>query len=388
MITRVSHFLKVGGVPIDAMSAQNHIAQKLHNFGFGHAYWLQDVETAYRIHQPLARKALGLRMWVARACEVLDFYQPILRYTLLTLPLLYLLADWQPMDAPLELWIAYATPHLVQAYALFSRTNSAFRWPLWLELREGIFATYMLILTFFTAVWTWLRNRKSPYADTLSSSELKELRLSRLDGLLLGLHGMALAEGLLMLLQADQALLPSISFYMAWSGIVLLLLVAKFAVYQEAAEVARQKARLSAMPGMIRLPNNRTMTCQTQNFPQLELVLDCSTTPSVKSGQRLKLSIFHALDELAVDVTVVLSAATSLTVKVDPAWQGPYRRFSQAVFARGPDWPDWLPNQHVDKIIPQWLVLVCSWPLNLVAKWLHRLSKKPSTQAVSSPPTK
>ena len=389
MITRVAHFLKVGGIPLEAMSAQSHLVHKLNKFGLGHAYWLHEADLAYRIHDPLFTQALSLRIWVAHALDALGFFQPVLRYTLLTVPLLYLLADQQPMATSPTLWSAYALPHLIQGYALYSRTHSNFRWPVWMELREGIFATYLLILTFFTTGWTLLRTKKLPHAETPSASELKGFRLSLFDRLMLGLHSMALAAGLRLLLQADQALSPTISFYMAWSSIVLLLLVAKFAVYKEAAEVSRQKRRLSVMRGMIRLPNNRTVTCQTQNFPQLELVLDLSATPNVKSGQRLKLSIFHALDELAVDVTVVQSAASSVTVKIDPTWQGPYSRFSQAVFARGPDWPNWLPHQHVDRIIPQWLILVCAWPLDWVAKWLHRLSKKPSAQAVnSSAPTK
>ncbi|BCO25530.1 cellulose synthase catalytic subunit [UDP-forming] [Rhodoferax lithotrophicus] len=384
MITRVSHFLKAGGVPLDALSAQSHIAKKLQAIGFGHAYLLQEADTFYRIIEPFAYQAFSMKIWVAHTCHVLGFYQPLLRYGLLTLPLLYLLANQLPMRASPELWSAYALPHLAQMYLVFGRTNSNRRWPTWLELREGILATYLLILTFFTALWTLLRTWKSSRVQPTASSDINAFRLSKSNWLMLWLHTGAIAAGFVELQQIDRAQLSTVSFYLVWSFIVVLLLVGKFAVFKEATEVAQQKVRLGVMSGMIRLPNNRTITCQTRNFPALQLDLDISATLSVKCGQRLKLSIFYAMEEFALDAVVVKTEASSLTVEVDPAWRRLYTRFSEALFARGPNWPNWLPGQHVDKIIPQWLIQAFAWPVRLLTEWVHRFSRKPAAKAADS----
>lgn len=383
-ITRVSLCLESGGIPVEAPSTGMSLARNLQSKGFEHAVLIEQEGEKWCIPRPFIGHSTRWKLRVERAHEVLGFYKPLLGFTLLTVSLPYLLAGIELIKAPPTLWIAYALAHLAQAYLLHGRVRSTQRLPLWLEIREGFQSVYLLFLTFFTVIWTEIQLRRIATKISQEMDETSVIRITRSDHLLTFLHGTAIATGIVNLLQGDRTDVRTMGFFLAWSGFIILLLAAKLAVTKEVQQVARQKHLLRTIPAMVRLPNNRTVSCQTSNFPATQLELTVPTNLQLVVGQDLKLSLFHQMEEFAFTANVCSITDTNLTMQVDAAFHDQYARFSQAVFARGRDWPGWLPGQHVDRIIPQWLVKIGSWLLNLFAQLIHRFDRKPTAIAAEN----
>lgn len=384
LIMRIDLCVKSGGIPIEPLSTSRHLARHLQKNGFGHAYMVFNNDSMWRIHEPFAGRSLFWRLRLERLNSAFQNYRFILSAAMLIVPLLYLLANIEPVKMTPMLWMAYALPHLVLAYLLKTRVQSTLRLPIWLEIREAFQSIYLLLLTFISVISTQFRQRKNTSGAPLDTIEMSEFQMSRSDWILSALHGSAILIGVFKLTQIDKASAGILIFFLVWSSVVILLLTAKFAVAKEVLEVAWQKQQLRTMPAMIRLPNNRTATCQTINFPSTHLEISVPTSLPLIGGQEVKLSIFHQRDEYAFPAVVSKRSDSSLTLDINPSFQEQYTQFSQAVFARGPDWPSWLPGQYVDRIIPHWLINLVSLPFVALTHLTHRLAKKPISTLINA----
>ena len=377
LITRVSHYLVAGGMPLDSISPGADLAKNLKNCGFRNALLMDQAGSKWCLYDPFGGNTSHWRLWVERAHDMSGVYKPLLGFVLLTAPLAYLFTGLTPIKATLAMWAAYALPHLAQGYLLYSRVQSTRRLPLWLEVREAVFSVYLLVLTFFTVIWTEFKQRKTNPDVAQIGEEALASRLTLSDHLLTIFHGLAIITGGIHILQGDHIDVHTLIFFLAWSMVIVLLQAAKLAVAREARQVALQKNALMHMPAMVRLPNNRTLACETSNFPSAELELRVPIDLRLAAGQDLKISVFQQTNEFAFPAQVCSIADGNLKVKVDEAFIGQYTSFGQSVLARGKDWPGWLPGQHVDRITPQWMTIAISWPLDLFIHLIHRFNKKP-----------
>ena len=384
LITRVSLFLKANGVPVEATSPQHHLARRLQDQGVSHACVLEQDQAKWRMHEPFAGRALSRKLWLERVSEAIRVYQPLLQGALLTVPLFYLLTGITPITATPQLWLAYAVPHFLQAYLLHSRVHAKLYLPLWVEVRDAVQSAYLVLVTFFSVSWTRMKRRDHPGTDSLPANQADALSLQTSDWVLAVLHGAALLAGVVKLLYADLSTSHMLVFFMTWSAIIIMLLAAEYAVLKEAQEVARQKQRLMIMPAMVRLPNNRTLTCQTANFPATRLELTVASNLAFALGQQVKVSVFHQLAECAVSACVCKKADSVVTLEIEAANREEFAQFSRAVFARGPDWPAWLPGQHVDRFAPQWLIRAAAWTMTKFAHLIHRFDRKPALASVDN----
>lgn len=377
LIARVPHCLTATDMP-DASTANGaNLRLKLESAGYLTAVLIQQRSSQWCLYNPLDRGASRWKLWVEHAHDILGVYKPLMSFALLAMPLPYLLVGVAPMKATLFEWIAYALPHLAQAYLLHDRVQSTRRLPLWLEIREALLSVYLLVLTFFSVIWTEFKERKSSAAMPEIDMEAIAFRLTPADHGVTVLHSLAITMGLLHLLQGRVTDINTLIFFLAWSIVIILLQAAKFAVFREVRQVALQKHLLKRIPAMIRLPNNRTVACQTSNFPASELVLSVAKDLRLAVGQDLKVSLLQQTEEFAFTATVCAITAETLTIKVDAVWQDQYAKFSGAVLARPSNWPGWLPGQHVDRFTPHWLVTALSWLLDLFAHLIHRFDRKP-----------
>jgi len=224
-----------------------------------------------------------------------------------------------------------------------------------------------MVLTFFTASWTQL---KAVDTKQLPSQQVTSppLQFEPYKGVLMALHGMAIVSGFWAMAHASAPLLPTLAFYLVWSDAVLMLLTAEFAVSREIQEVDKLKLNLMKRSAMVRLPNNRTVACETQNFPQNPLQLLLPTEPRLRAGDDLTLSVFHQSGEFTCTVQVNELAQTNLSVTIAPKDLAHYTDLGEASFARGPDWPGWLPGAHIDRLVPQWLPHALNRALRLFEK--------------------
>lgn len=384
LITRISLCIKSGGIPTEPVFATRHLASNLQSSGFGHAYLIEQNGAQWCLHEPFAGRSINWKLWIERAYDVMGVYRSLPRLTLWILPLPYLLAGVELVNTVPMVWLAYALPHLVQAYLAYDRATSTQRRSFRLEVRDAVQSIYLLLLTFFTVVWTQFHQWKKPTDLQTTPDESQAIRMTTSDLILALLHACAIITGVVKSFHGGRMDVPTLSFFLAWSGFVVFLLAAKLAVVRETQEVARQKHRLMVMSAMVRLPNNRTFGCETTNFPASRLELTLLTNQRLAIGQNIKLSLFHQLEEFSFDAQVSAMTTSILTVEVDAAYQEQYARFSQAVFARGADWPNWLPSQHVDRIIPQWLIKTLGWALDMFAHLIHRFDRKPVAVTVDN----
>ncbi|MDD4944280.1 MAG: hypothetical protein PHQ13_12205 [Rhodoferax sp.] len=384
LITRVSLFLKAGGLPTGAASDDDHLPLRMLQAGAGHAYWVREAHLHGLLLEPFAQRSWRGRTAVAHLRHTLGFGQPLLRLTLWAVPLIYLLGDVLPMKASVWVWLAYVTPAVLQVLVLLSRTPSSGQWDAMAVVKEALLALYVWGLTLFTVLWTSLKTSFSRTASKPEHLSGQAFELNLFDYLSLLLHGVAIVVAVSLMGQADPAQRATLGLYLVWSVAIEWMLMAKLAVVKEAAEVLRQQQRLQVLPAMLRLANNRTLSCHTLNFPATEMRLQLPAALTVSEGQRLKLSIFHEQEELAVDVKVVSLVDTALTVKLEPVWQSVFERFSQAVFARGADWPAWLPSQHVDQLVPPWVPQFFTWLGSFFSRAVPRMARKSAAQVAGS----
>lgn len=384
LMVRRQALMLTKGIPTEPLSLRHHVAKVMVEHNFSHSFVLATHEGPVRLLEPFATSALRWKLWLARLRESLGAHKTWAVVLVMVAPLLYLLTDVATWRATPHWWLAYATPHLLQAYLLHHRLKSGRHLPLWRESREALLAAYLMVLTFFTTSWTQLQTVEKA-TSTSTPATTPPLNFSPAKGLLMVLHGLAIVTGLWNMAHASAALVPTLAFYLVWSTAVLMLLTSEFAVAREVQEVAKLKLTLMTRSGMVRLPNNRTVTCETLNFPQTPLQLLLPTEPRLRVGDDLTLSVFHQSGEFTCKVHVVQMSQTMLTVDVATADLVNYTALGEASFARGADWPGWLPGAHIDRLVPPWLPKALNWALGLIDK-TKRPRVRPSN--VAAPLTK
>jgi cellulose synthase (UDP-forming) len=106
---------------------------------------------------------------------------------------------------------------------------------------------------------------------------------------------------------------------------------------------------------MIRLPFGRTLACETVNFPAAELGLLTPVAFPTKQEEELNLSIFHNNQAFTLTVQAIRTEGSTTIVRPGPSQQAELSKLREAVFARGKDWPKWLPDREADHPLPLWL---------------------------------
>lgn len=367
LMVRRQALMQTSGIPNEPLSMRHHVTKVMTDHHFSHSFVVTTADGPTRLLEPFAIRSLRWKLLITRVRGSLIAHKNWALAFVMAAPLLYLLTDLPAWNSAPQWWLAYATPHFLQAYLLHHRLKSGRRLSLWVETREALLATYLMVLTFFTASWTQLKavdTKQLPSQQVTSPA----LQFEPYKGVLMALHGMAIVSGLWAMVHASAPLLPTLAFYVVWSGAVLMLLTAEFAVSREIQEVDKLKLNLMKRSAMVRLPNNRTVACETQNFPQNPLQLLLPTEPRLRAGDDLTLSVFHQSGEFTCTVQVQELAQTNLSVTIAPNDFAHYTALGEASFARGPDWPGWLPGAHIDRLVPQWLPHALNRALRLFEK--------------------
>jgi cellulose synthase (UDP-forming) len=377
MLLRCASFMQTPGLPIEPLSSRKHFAETLNKAGFDHAYVTNTSDESYcRVDNPLQSTALRFKLMLAWCREVLLFYRFLLGFVALGTPLIYLLTEISPLKTSPLVFLAMVLPHWIQAGLLSQRVNKPKILPLWLDALLIVMTFYIWLLTTFTASFTKIRQLVTAMRKTSSKSAAPlTWPLNGLDTGLLIVHGMALVFGLKLCLQADYMGLQTAIFYMTWSAGVVMLMVAKLAVAEETNEIRWQAKRQMRMAAMLKLPNNRTLACQTANFPHTTLELITPAALQIKPGEEVKVSIFHTVAEFAFAATVLTKTDRGLRIDVDTADVADFNAFAKATCARGPDWPQWLAGQNVAHILPAWLMQFFEYLFTKFMKMFVRLEK-------------
>jgi cellulose synthase (UDP-forming) len=195
------------------------------------------------------------------------------------------------------------------------------------------------------------------------------------DALLAATLCLTIAGGILKEFQSVVIDRATDALYGLWTGYVLMLLAARLAVAQEAQQIRLKKQLQLQMPAMVRLPNNRTIACNTTNFPNSSLQLLMPTALTLSPGIEVKVSVFHHFDEFAFQASVLTLEDCTMSIEMDKEFLIEYATFATAAFARGEDWPKWLPDQEADRIVPARVTHILIWFKQNFMRSLHTVSK-------------
>lgn len=378
-----------GGVPLESISKQQHLVQRLSQSGWGHVCVQSNGRQIRGLINPFPGAAVRLRLALEVLQPPLAFYRPLVLVALLTIPLLYVLGGVLPVQAPAFVLLSYWMPHVLQALLLQNRLDAQYRLPIWIEIRELLLALHVYVLTTFFVLLTQLREwKKTGFAAFAQNrhGSVAGVDVAWRSLALLHVAAWVVSAWTAFQVQGEQA--RTLGLYMTWSVCVMLMLAARYAVIREMQEIARHTHALRVMPAMIRLANNRTLSCKTANFPATVLRLSLPQNVRVASDQDVQFSIFHSVNEFVFDARVMVSGEAEVEIKIDPASQPQYEAFAQAALARAPDWPAWLPSERVDQILPNGLVgLIERLGRGLVVLW-HSIAKRSVKLAIADVNTK
>jgi cellulose synthase (UDP-forming) len=374
MVLRRSMFVEVGGIPCEPLTLNSHIARSMNQVGLTHAYIakiltiqnvapLESTEVALcRLNNPFNARVFQWKLRADRYRSAIKSFQPLLRFVLVAIPLVYFLEHISPIKASAVVLLSYALPHFMQAYLFKDRLQKSGRPPLWIEIREIYLSIQMLLLTTLTVTLTKLNH----VIEDLRGGKSATLGQSRWplgagDALLAIALCLAIISFILNEMQSVVVDRATDVLYAFWSGYVLMLLAARLAVAEEAQQIRLKKQIQLQMPAMVRLTNNRTFACSTTNFPKAHLQLLIPTELSLTPGIEVKVSVFHHFDEFAFQANVLSFGDSVLSIEIDKEFLDAYAAFANAAFARDEDWPKWLPDQDADQLVPAWVYKFPSW---------------------------
>ena len=294
--------------------------------------------------------------------EILHFYSPLARLAFLTAPLVFLLAGLNLVNAKMAWWATYAIPTLALMGIAQIRINHAMRWSVGQEWREWALAVYFLAATSLSFAKTLVSNPKSIFWPskfenvTVSFSKtllVYALLLLNALGVMAGVAGVAGMAGAATGTEAD--LQHWNIFYSCWALCNVLLLLSRQAIEHESRQIVRFAKQQQRLRAMLRLPQGRTLSCETMNFPSPALELRTPQAVDASVDTPIGLTIFHNQRSYALSAQIVRVEGTKTLVQLTAPTTSDFEALRDTVLTRSSDWPMWLPARDADRPLPDWL---------------------------------
>lgn len=355
-VLRRAMLLEAGGIGTAPVTAQTHTARTLLALGYSHAYIGFSATEAFRVDQPFAGKTLLWKLRLLALHVRLQRYDAMARLIFLTAPVAYLLAELRFIQAPIEVWAAYALPHLLQHRLAQARMQGNQRFTTWIAVREALLAGYMLVRTALSVIRTELVFYKDRLQGALPEKADPfgwRITLPYVTVLALNLAGLIVGSARLPTMSPAMQALAVLCLF--WSAYNLMLLAAQLAVAEEARHIQRHTRLQLRVPAMLKLPSGRSIFCMTENFPEAALELKLPTQVAMALDGPVNLSIFYGDREFLFPICVQSQQAMILRVTIKETAQADYRTLGIAVRSRGKNWPQWLPDRDADHPLPRWL---------------------------------
>ncbi len=377
-ILRRSMLVEVGGVETQAVTKQANTALKLQARGHRAAYFgfaneashhvtegprlrvnrrAESAPVIFQVTGSLGDKSLLWRQRLAFLRAMLQFYYPVPRLIFFSAPLAFLLADVQLIQTSAELFAAYALPHLIQGHIARQRMRGDYRFTVGADVRETALAWYLLLATTLTLIRTEFSRYRNPFKIGNVKKEAAldwKLALPYVIIFTFSLMGVIVGTNRLRLPNTQEQEIVVILFLL-WAVYNLMILAAMLAVAQESRDVRQHIRLLTQLPAMIKLPSGRTVSCMTENFPEIALALKLPAPMTIENGLTVGISIFYGNREFSFPAQVALEQDSVLRATIDGPAQNVYGALSVAAYSRGQDWPKWLPAQDADQPIPLWI---------------------------------
>ncbi len=372
-VLRRAMVIEMGGVQTEPVSGRMHTALKLQALGHGTAYIgfaerapqsgarqtasvERQTRTAlevFRMDDPFGDKSLLWKLRLTSLKAELQFYYPVARLIFYTAPLAYLLLNAHIIKTSVELLAAYALPHLILGHISRQRMQDKHRFSLFADIRETLFAWYLLLRTAITVTGTEFASRLNANKTGKAEKNLAlDLRTAFPYVIVFGLNLAGLVAGAIRLQLSHTSEPGLIVFFLLWAAYNIMVLAAMLAVAEEGRDIRRHTHSQARIPAMIRMPSGHTVSCMTENFPEIALALKLPAPVTIETGLVANISLFYGNREFSFPAQLVQERDRVLRASFDGAAQNVYRVLRAAAYSRGQDWPKWLPGRDADRLFP------------------------------------
>jgi len=375
-LIRRSMLKEMGGVAPEPVTRRSHTALKLQAMGYSTGYlgfsaiaepapelqqasvesrWPGERE-AFLAYRPFGDYSLFWKLRLASFQEELRFFHPIPRLAYFLAPAACLLLDIRLIQTSAALLGAYALPHLIHAHITNQRRQKQHRLAALTDVWETLLAVHILCMTAVTLLWTELKQRKKTWqSDTHQRPDAFNWKVGLPYLMIFAINLAALASGLTHLLTSRSEINEMNALFVVWSLYNVMILAARLAVAEEGRNIRLHTRKQMHLPAMIRLASGRTLSCTTENFPELALTLKLSAPVAIENQSTVNISIFHNHHEFSFPAQVALETDLILRARIDGPARLVYESLALAAYSRGQDWPKWLPACDTGDPLPRWL---------------------------------
>jgi cellulose synthase (UDP-forming) len=389
-VLRRTHLEDVGGVAVETVTEDAHTALKMHSRGYNTAYlgiaqaaglateslsahvgqrvrWARGMAQIFRMDNPLIKRGLALGQRFCYANAMLHFFYGLPRLVFLTAPLSFLFFEAHIIQASALTIASFALPHLIHANMTNSQIQGRYRYSFWSEVYEATLAAYITIPTTLAMINPKLGSFNVTAKGGLVEKEYFDSKIARPYLILFVLNALGLSVGVGRLLWWNTFETGTVVLNMAWTTYNLIILGATLAVAWEARQV-RQFSRIeNRLPAMVRLPNGRTIRCETRDFSEGGASIILPTDFAIDADTPVSLSLFMDEHESVLPARVVMSADRSLRVRFEDLTLEQEKVLVKGLYSRADNWINLADEREVDH------PLAALWEVFLYG--LHGLSR-------------
>lgn len=365
--------VEVGGIAVETVTEDAHTALKLSRKGYNTAYleipqaaglateslsahvgqrtrWARGMAQIFRVDNPLLGPGLKLGQRLCYMNAMVHFFYGLPRLVFLTAPLAYLFFGAQVFQATALLISAYALPHIAHSSITNSRIQGRFRYSFWNEVYESVLAWYIMrpvLLAFINPklgkfnVTSKGGVNQQAYFDWAIARPYLILLLVNVLGLLVGFVKLVLA--------ADTEVVETLIINMVWTFYNIVIASASLAVASETRQVRSAPRVTAAIPAALRMPDGKTLMCQTDDFSQNGLGLRVPQELKLATGSEVDVTLFRSDEEGTFPAKVMFSGKGRLGLNFKNLSLQQQIDLTNLTFARADAWMDSWGNRDVDR---------------------------------------
>lgn len=373
-ILRRKTLLEIGGVAVETVTEDAHTALKLHRLGYNTAYlsirqaaglateslsahigqrirWARGMAQIFRVDNPFLGRGLSFAQRLCYSNAMLHFFYGLPRMIFLVAPLSYLFFQAHIIQAQAILIAVYALPHLAHANITNSRLQGAYRHSFWAEIYESTLAWYIFRPTLMALINPKLGKFNVTAKGGLIEEEYFDWQITKPYLVLVALNMAGFTVGIGRLLWWNTYEIGTVVMNLVWTAYNLTLLFATLAVALEKRQIRRSHRVNLRIRAAIRLPNGRTIACQTDNYSEGGLALVLPAPLELPLGEKIWVSLYRGESEHAFPLTVTYSKSDSLRGKFDTLTLEQEKALVDFTLARADAWTDWEASRDIDHIM-------------------------------------
>ncbi len=287
--------------------------------------------------------------------QMLQFYSLLVTLLFFVVPVATLFGGVRLLQAPIEWWAAHFLPFLALGAITEARCRGNYRLGTLKDIKELALSAYFLVPAAKSFLKTKLASPAVAITRFQADQNTYQLLRTTVIYLLFWANTIGALLGFWALLFGSTIQIEWSIFFCVWAICNSAILLAKKAIDHESSEVKYFAKNQGNLNGAIRMPFGRTLACETMNFPSPTLTLKTPATIGLSKDSEAQVILQHQNKSYALKTKILEINDQQCTVLVGSDSQSEYQALKDAVFARGANWPKWLPDQNADKPFPDWV---------------------------------